>query len=548
MRIFISYRREDCQPQATSIYWGLMNKLDAEVFLDIEGIKAGVPFKEEIESQISQADVVVVVIGDDWLDILDTDGVPRIQQPDDYVQMEIRLALQSGKPVVPVTVENARMPTRGQLPEPIARLGELHAPQVRDDSMPQDMRDLAEQIRLLVESTVQAPEPPEESPTLPTPEPRVMVEDDEIATATLAAADSLQRTDVQLRNAGRHALERDLSAALAEALPDAKVEQSWPIPNWDPQPGRFDVLAIAPDGRPRLAIEAKLKDDDRIFESLWDALKLVGLATLDHVEGIYIVAGAPVANWRLPVRSAGLFETGTHSTVELIRETGGWWKKYILDDSSGRPRWAPPSLETELVAAIPIQLRGTEWELRTLRIWTDTVDWLAFQEGEPPGKGAPEIAKVPPADTVVVAAGQAFDYYRRNSAYVCQQGRSFREVERIGFYRKRAIQRHVPRIVLRRDSVPFTRDEVSRLRATGDEYDRRIADLIEEAFVEEGKNARHEGTPYQVFLLTGPDDSETIQIQPITHAGKSAWTMGQRYVASAQLLKAVTTEDLEKPT
>jgi hypothetical protein len=59
-------------------------------------------------------------------------------------------------------------------------------------------------------------------------------------------------------------------------------------------------------------------------------------------------------------------------------------------------------------------------------------------------------------DVVVVAARNAYDFYRRWSAYVCQAGRTFRpDLRRLGFYRRLHIEREVPEILLRRDDVEF---------------------------------------------------------------------------------------------
>ncbi len=132
-------------------------------------------------------------------------------------------------------------------------------------------------------------------------------------------------------------------------------------------------------------------------------------------------------------------------------------------------------------------------------------------------------------DSVVVAARSAYDFYLRHSAYVCQSGRAFRRgLSRMGFYRSRKIESHIPTILLIRDAVPFTSEEVNRLRGTGDVFDARIADLIQAALT---AAERVEGQNYQVFLLSSPESEQTCRLpQPITHEGPGvAWTMGQRY-------------------
>jgi hypothetical protein len=146
-------------------------------------------------------------------------------------------------------------------------------------------------------------------------------------------------------------------------------------------------------------------------------------------------------------------------------------------------------------------------------------------------------------DTVVVAAGAAWGFYRRHSAYVCQPGRSFRPVERIGFYRHKRIEPRLPEILDRRDHVPFTREHAEELRATGLELDAHLARVILDSLSE---GSRHEGDLHEVFLLTSPEDSRTIGLtSPIPHDRPGAWTMGQRYASSSHLVIAKTTRDLE---
>jgi hypothetical protein len=151
-------------------------------------------------------------------------------------------------------------------------------------------------------------------------------------------------------------------------------------------------------------------------------------------------------------------------------------------------------------------------------------------------------------DVLVVAAGRAAarDYYELN-AYVCQPGRSFRDVDRIGFYRHRRLEPHFPRIRHRVDHVEFSRSNAGGLRSTGAALDHELADLID-VMLDQGR--RREGDPYQVFLLTAPDSPDTLVLDtPIqhTHVGRgSAWTQGTRYTSEDSLrANPRTTDDLD---
>ena len=110
----------------------------------------------------------------------------------------------------------------------------------------------------------------------------------------------------------------------------------------------------------------------------------------------------------------------------------------------------------------------------------------------------------------------------------------------MGFYAEAAIQPHVPRILRRADPVPFTVEEVERRRA-GDALDERVADAIETLLSTE---SRQEASEYGVFILSEPDDPETVRLEgtiandTVAASGRPwAWTMGQRYVSLSRLTR-----------
>jgi hypothetical protein len=154
-------------------------------------------------------------------------------------------------------------------------------------------------------------------------------------------------------------------------------------------------------------------------------------------------------------------------------------------------------------------------------------------------------APVADADTVVVAAKVAYPEYLENASYICQPGRRFRDdIKYLAFYSGKVIQREVPFIRHRRDNVIFSRDEASRLRASGDKAGTIIAGLIDEN-LDSGR--RPADAPHQVFLLSSPGDETTLRLpREVRHTKKGAWTQGQRYTSSAALARGpATTEELE---
>lgn len=140
-------------------------------------------------------------------------------------------------------------------------------------------------------------------------------------------------------------------------------------------------------------------------------------------------------------------------------------------------------------------------------------------------------------DTVIVAARNAYPEYLRTGAYVCQAGRSFKVgVNRMGFYTNKAIQPEIPMIRHRRDNLELSVEHATALKASGDKTDGEVGRLIEELLE---NSPRQSGEAFQVFLLTSPEDEETLHLgKPIRntttdHRGQPwAWTLGQRYLRS----------------
>jgi Ca-activated chloride channel family protein len=126
--IFISYRREDSAAWAGRIWEHLNGAFGTErVFMDVDSLNLGEDFLEVIERYIAATDVMLVVIGPRWLDAVDGEGRRRLDLDGDFVALEIGQALEHGRRVIPVLVDNAAMPTAQQLPAPLGPLARRHA-------------------------------------------------------------------------------------------------------------------------------------------------------------------------------------------------------------------------------------------------------------------------------------------------------------------------------------------------------------------------------------------------------------------------------------
>ncbi len=120
--IAISYRREDSLPITGRLY----DRLQAEfgrgkVFMDFDSIPYGVDFREHIKEMIDQSKVLVAMIGPDWVGKR-KQRERRIDDPTDFVRIEIAYALNRDLPIIPVLVNNAQMPGAAQLPKEIEGL------------------------------------------------------------------------------------------------------------------------------------------------------------------------------------------------------------------------------------------------------------------------------------------------------------------------------------------------------------------------------------------------------------------------------------------
>jgi hypothetical protein len=114
--IAISYRRQDSSPVAGRLY----DRLQAEfgkgsVFMDFDSIPYGVDFREHIKATLQRAKVVVAIIGPEWTGTRDPNN-RRIDDPTDFVRLEVASALENGIPIIPVLVNNTPMPDAKSLP------------------------------------------------------------------------------------------------------------------------------------------------------------------------------------------------------------------------------------------------------------------------------------------------------------------------------------------------------------------------------------------------------------------------------------------------
>lgn len=147
IRVFISYRRSDSAPYARSIHEKLLEYFYKEnIFMDINNIKPGVKFGQEIDKALNSVDTVIALIGREWAMLKDENGKPRIDVPEDMVRYEIATALKLGKRVIPVLVGGAKMPQEKQLPDPLKELSQFNAIELSEHRWAYDMNLLVKAL------------------------------------------------------------------------------------------------------------------------------------------------------------------------------------------------------------------------------------------------------------------------------------------------------------------------------------------------------------------------------------------------------------------
>lgn len=144
-RIFISYRRIDSAGYAGRIYDRLVAYFGEDaIFMDVDTIEGGTDFTKVLEDAVQSCDVLIALIGGQWLSIKDKDGERRLDNPEDFVRVEIATALKRNIRVIPVLVDGVDMPQPTDLPENLKTLARRNALRVNHHSFNPDIYRLLE--------------------------------------------------------------------------------------------------------------------------------------------------------------------------------------------------------------------------------------------------------------------------------------------------------------------------------------------------------------------------------------------------------------------
>jgi hypothetical protein len=171
-KVFITYRREETAAQAGRLYDAMAVRYgERNVFMDVE-MAPGVDFVERITESVAACQVLIVVMGPRWAMLEDEQGKRRLDDPEDFVRLEVETALRRPEVTpIPVLVAGARMPSREELPEELRAITRRNALELSDQRWRQDVGRLVSTLDdLLGRRPLAASPPPPESGVVATGE------------------------------------------------------------------------------------------------------------------------------------------------------------------------------------------------------------------------------------------------------------------------------------------------------------------------------------------------------------------------------------------
>src|SRR5262249_52044066 len=118
-----------------------------KIFIDVDTIQKGRDFTEVLEDHLARCGIMLVLIGDKWLNSTDLNGSRRLDDPNDLVRREISAALARGITVIPVLLDGASMPESGQLPDDLKPLARHQSFSLNHEYFSREIEDLRLRIR-----------------------------------------------------------------------------------------------------------------------------------------------------------------------------------------------------------------------------------------------------------------------------------------------------------------------------------------------------------------------------------------------------------------
>jgi len=147
-KIFINYRRGDDPGHTGRLFDRLQDVFEPQqLFMDVDNIAPGLDFVRVLNERVAECDIVLAVIGKGWIDSRDPSGARRLEDPDDFVRIEIESALTQGKRVIPVLVGDSQMPRPEDLPDALRPLARRNAVRLTHERFRADVQGLVKALQ-----------------------------------------------------------------------------------------------------------------------------------------------------------------------------------------------------------------------------------------------------------------------------------------------------------------------------------------------------------------------------------------------------------------
>lgn len=115
--------------------------------MDVAAIEPGKDFRKAIDESVATCSVLLAMIGQEWLETKDSSGHRRLDDPQDFVRLELASALRRDIPVVPVLVRGAKMPLAERLPDDLRDLAFRNAVELTHARWKSDVQALVQSLR-----------------------------------------------------------------------------------------------------------------------------------------------------------------------------------------------------------------------------------------------------------------------------------------------------------------------------------------------------------------------------------------------------------------
>jgi hypothetical protein len=151
--IFVSYRRDQTAAHAGRLADRLVDHFgESQVFMDVDSIGLGLDFVQVLQDAVGGCEVMLVMIGPQWVS-------PRLEEPEDYVRIEVETALERSIRVVPILVGGAQLPQAATLPESLQPLTRRQAFELGDATFRADATELLDRLDRVLTTTAAAQAP-----------------------------------------------------------------------------------------------------------------------------------------------------------------------------------------------------------------------------------------------------------------------------------------------------------------------------------------------------------------------------------------------------